>query len=303
MIPKQSFTRARIAFGLLLGSLAVLAGMGAARETAPAAVAELHGAPSQRIMSANLCTDLLLLMLVPRSRITSITHLAHEPVAALMPGADAGVPVNHGTAEEVVRDRPDLILASPWTTPAMRRLARKAGARVVEVGDANSFADIRRVTRAVGAAVGERHRAESLIAAMDRDLTDLAANAPARARRVVVWNGDGSVPGEGTLADAIIRAAGGVNVAAKFPDTRYSTYSMEELLMVRPDAILRGVDGYDRPSLRDTAGEHPLIWKAFAGRRLTYPASLYACGTPLSGRLARDLRAELARVPEGGVAW
>jgi len=257
----------------------------------------------QRIMSANMCNDLLLLMLVPKDRIASITYLAHDAVEALMPGADAGVRINHGTAEEVVRDRPDLVLASPWSTPVMRRLAGKVGAPLIEIDSANSFADIRRITRQMGAAVGEPERAEALIAAMDRELAELAATAPARRMRVVVWSGDGSVPGEGTLTDAIIRAAGAENIAAKFPDSRYSTYSMEELLVARPDALMRGEDRYDQPSLQESAGEHPLIRKAFAGRRVTYPASLYTCGLPLSSHAARQLRDALAKVPKGGVAW
>ena len=59
----------------------------------------------QRILSLNMCNDLMLLMLVPKSRIASITYLAHDTVSVLMPGADKGVPINHGTAEDVVRAR------------------------------------------------------------------------------------------------------------------------------------------------------------------------------------------------------
>ena len=260
-------------------------------------------AKPQRIMSTNMCSDILLLMLVPKERIASITSLAHGPVEVLMPGADAGVPINHGTAEEVAIQQPDLILASPWSTPVLRRLAAKVGAPVVEVDSANSFEVIRRVTREVGAAVGEPARAEALIAGMDRTLAELERERPARGIEVVAWSSGDMVPGEGTLTDAIIEAAGAVILARRLPDASYSTFGIEELLAARPDAILRGADQYDAPSLRDSVSEHPVVRKAFAGRRIAYPAALYACGLPQSADAAKELREALAKVPEGDVPW
>jgi len=254
-------------------------------------------------MSTNLCTDLLLLMLVPKERIASITWLAREPAAMLMPGAAEGIATNRATAEEVVAQRPDLILASPWSASALRRLAGKVGAPVVEVDAANSFADIRRITRQVGASVGEPQRAEALVEAMDRTLAELAATRPKRATEVVAWNGGDPVPGQGTLAHAIIEAAGARNLAARLPGAASERFGLEELLAARPQAILRGEDGFESPSLRHSSGEHPVVRAAFAGRRITYPATLYACGLPQSAEAARELRDALRSLPPGEVRW
>ncbi len=274
-------------------------------EDVPAVLAPADGgtAKPSRIMSTNLCTDLLLLMLVPRERIASVTFLAHDAVEVIMPGADRGVAINHGTAEEVVAQQPDLILASVWSTPVMRQLAARTGAPLVEIDSAESFADIRRVTRQLGLLVGEADRAEALIADMDRKLAALAASAPTHPRRVVVWEGDGLLPGPGTLTDEIIHAAGAENIAGQFPTARHSAYSIEELLAARPDAILRGESRFDPPSLRDAAGDHRLIRSAFHGRRVTFPAAFYACGLPQAADAAQQLRAEIARVPAGQATW
>ena len=104
-------------------------------------------------------------------------------------------------------------------------------------------------------------------------------------------------------ADAIIRAAGARNVAAKFPDNRHSSYSLEELLVARPGALMRGTDGYEAPSLRDSAAEHPLIRAAYRDRRVTYPDSLYSCGLPQSADAAARLRAALMKTAAGKVPW
>ena len=104
-----------------LSAVFALAATFACAQSGPAKA--VQAAKPRHIMSMNMCNDLILLMLVPRERIASVTYLAHDAVDALMPGSDRGIPINHGTAEDIVVQKPDLILASPWSTPAARRLA------------------------------------------------------------------------------------------------------------------------------------------------------------------------------------
>ena len=279
------------------GAFTALLAVAAAMAPAPAM------AKPQRIMSMNMCNDLILLMLVPRERIASITWLAHDAVNEVMPGADKGVPTNRGTAEEILLQKPDLILTSPWSTAMARKLGKQVGAPMLEVDAANDFDSIRRVVRQIGTAVGENARAEVLIRQMDADLAALAARRSARPLRVVAWGGDGSVPGHGTLTDAIITAAGAVNIGAKRQDGGSSSFGMEELLAARPDAIMQGVGGYDQPSLRENKARHPLIDRLFAGRQVNYPDAAYACGIPQSARSARQLADAFAKVPRAGARW
>lgn len=286
--------------GTLIATFA-LAATFASAQSGPAEAVPV--AKPRHIMSMNMCNDLILLMLVPRERIASVTYLAHDAVAALMPGRDRGIAINHGTAEEIVVQKPDLILASPWSTPTTRRLAKMVGAPIIEVEAANDFEAIRRVVRQIGTAVGETGRAEALIRDMNSELNSLAARRPAKPLRVVAWTGDGSVPGRGTLTDAIITAAGGVNIAAKRMDDHYSSFGLEELMLARPDAIMQGVGLYAGPALRDNSARHPLIGRLFAGRQIDYPDAGYTCGLPQSALAARQLADAFAKVPSTGVRW
>jgi iron complex transport system substrate-binding protein len=155
--------------------------------------------------------------------------------------------------------------------------------------------------------VGEAGRAEALIGGMDAELARLAATRPARPMRVVAWSGGGSVPGRGTLTDAIIGAAGAENVAAKYADGRYSSFGLEELLAIRPDAVMQGSGRQEPPSLRGGNARHPLIDRLFAGRQIDYPDASYTCGLPQSAKAAADLRRALAAVsrqgPPQGPRW
>jgi iron complex transport system substrate-binding protein len=279
---------------LRLALLLALVAPTAARAEAP---------PPRRIMSIMMCNDLMLLAMVPKSRITSITYLAHDAVEAIMPGADKGVAINHGTAEEVLRDKPDLVLAGTFSALVARRLAKQVGARVVEIDDVNSFDDIRRVTRQVGALVGASAKAEAMIAGMDRTLAELAATRPVRTVPVVAWSGNGNVGGRGTLFDEVIRIAGGDNVAVKLADSSYSTFGTEELLAARPAAILIGLNSWAKPSLASGLTRHPLVRRLYDARTISYPVPPMTCGMPQAAGVVRDLRRALAALPPGRPTW
>ncbi|HEY8002782.1 MAG TPA: ABC transporter substrate-binding protein [Phenylobacterium sp.] len=263
---------------------------------APVATAAERPAP-RRIMSLNVCTDLILLQLAPKSRIASVTFLAKEGVRALFPGAADGIPENHGSAEDIVRFKPDLILDSGLGAPLTRTMARRVGARVIEVKNADSFQDIRDILRQVGAAVGERSRAEALIARMDATLADLAAHPPRRRLRVVAWSGGSAVPGKGSLTDAIITAAGAVNIAAR-PGAAESSFGVEELLAADPDALLYGGATLGQPSLLTDEAQHRVVRRLYAGRRIAYNDVAHTCGLPQSADSARDIRRALDALPD-----
>jgi iron complex transport system substrate-binding protein len=184
-------------------------------------------AQPRHIMSLNLCTDELLLDLVPADRIASVTYLSRSPSNSFLAPVAMRVPVNYGSAEEVLAQRPDLVLAGIYTTTATRLLLKKIGTPMVQIPPANTFAEIRDVTRAVARAVGEVTRGEALIARMDATLQKLAAIKPKLALRVAAWNGAGGVPGRGTLFDAILTEAGGVNIASTNPGATDGRFGIE----------------------------------------------------------------------------
>src|SRR5687768_9649358 len=174
-------------------------GVAAALLPQPAAAASPGMGKPQHILSMNQCTDLLLLQLVPKARIAGVTYLARDGSAALFPGAADGIAINYGTPEDIIKFRPDLILTGDFSLAVTRRLAHEVGAPLVEVKSTRSFADVRQNLRQVGAAVGEPERAEALVRQLDARLAELAARAPAKPNRIVVWDGGATVPGSDTF--------------------------------------------------------------------------------------------------------
>ena len=240
-------------------------------------------------MSLKICTDELLMDLAPPSRIASVTFLSRESAALKLWPQAARIPINHNSPEEVLATRPDLVLTDSFTSPTMRALLARSGAKVVEVPPAENFAQIRIVTRLVGQAVGEPAKADALIAQMDRTLRALSASKPKHPIRVMGWGGGGFVPGRSSLFNAVLEAAGGIDIAVEDGYT-----DVEGLIASKPDVLAYGDDYIDTPSLRVDQNAHPLLLKLYGNRRIVYPAAYFNCGVPESAAAAMALRRQLA---------
>jgi iron complex transport system substrate-binding protein len=252
----------------------------------------------QHVMSLSMCTDDLLLELLPPQRIASVTYYARDPIISYQWPQAAKVPINWGTVEEVLAEKPDLVLAGTYTTPAARALLKKLHWPLLEIAPAADFDAIRAVTRQVAQALGREAAGEALIEKMDATLRELAASRPQQLIRVAAWGEGGSIPGKGTMFDTILSAAGGVNVASSLSG-EYTSFDVEQLLAAQPDVLAYASNISDTPGLNTDLARHPLIRKLYSSRHVTYPSALYNCGVVESADAAVALRASLLKAMRG----
>jgi iron complex transport system substrate-binding protein len=293
---------------MTLGSrllLAVALTLSAARAlTAAPALAAAPVFPAtqgpQHVMSLSMCTDDLLLDLLPPERIASVTHYSRDPGNSYQWPQAANVRINWGTAEEVLAEKPDLVLAGTYTTPATRALLKNLHLPLIEVPPAADFDEIRAVTRQVAHALHRDAVGEALISRMDSTLQELAASKPPQNIRVAAWGEGGSIPGKGTMFDSILKVAGGVNIAASIDSRAYTSFDVEQLLLARPDVLAYASHITDTPGLNTDLAQHPLILKLYSGRSVTYPGALYSCGVVESAGAAVALRASLLQAMRRG---
>jgi iron complex transport system substrate-binding protein len=249
-------------------------------------------APPQRVVSLNLCTDQLLMALLPPPRIASITWLSRTEGDPALLDLARQLPINHGSPEEVLAARPDLVLAGKYTTASTRALLRRAGIAVLEVDPVSDWEGIRRVTLQVGAALGAQARALQLLAAMDADLAQLAQRRSVRPVRVIGWGGGGEdVPGRDTLFNTILETAGGINLAAQ--DNGPRSFDLEQVLLADPQVVMRGAAYSGKPALRNSVATHRVLRQRLGAHLITYPEAVYGCGVPRASQLALELAATL----------
>lgn len=254
----------------------------------------------QHVMSLSMCTDELLLELLPPARIASVTYYSRDPSNSYQWPQAAKVRINWGTVEEVLAEKPDLVLAGTYTTPAARSLLKKLRWPLLEVAPAVNFDQIRAVTRQVAHALRRDALGESLIAKMDSTLQELAASKPRQIIRVAAWGEGGSIPGRDTLFDAILNAAGGVNIAATLDGGTYTSFEVEQLIAAHPDVLAYASNVADTPGLNTELAQHPLIRRLYSHRSVTYPGALYSCGVVESADAAAALRVSLLQAVHNG---
>jgi ABC-type Fe3+-siderophore transport system permease subunit len=149
----------------------------AAAGLALAAAAPLRAEPPARVVSMNLCTDQLALMLAREGQLISVSDIAQDPLTSAMHEEASAVPVNHGGAEEIFLLQPDLVLAGVWSDPTTVSMLRSLGIEVAQMGVANSLADVPDRVREVATLLGREDAAEALIRRFETDLARLAGPA------------------------------------------------------------------------------------------------------------------------------
>lgn len=234
--------------------------------------------PPQRIVSLNLCTDQMLMLLVEPSRIASVSFLAQQPDSSVMSAEAAALKVNYGRAEEVFVAHPDLVLAGTFTSQATVSILERLGKRVEQFEPANSLQDMRTQLLRLGDLVGERDKAEALIAEFDRELQNI--ERPASPPLAAFYFANSYTAGRGTLAGSILEAAGLRNLAAEIGLYDTAALPLEVLVTAKPELVVKGRT-YDQPALAQEVFVHPALAYLDARSEDTVVADKYmACGTP-----------------------
>lgn len=274
------------------GAIALaLAGAALAFGAAAPAVA---GPPAPaRVVSMNVCTDQLAMLVAAPGQLVSISHLARDPRTSAMAEEAAAFPVNRGQAEEIFLLRPDLVLAGAYTTRAAAAMLKRLAIPVAEFQAADRLSDIGARLREMGEALGRREAAAEIAARFERDLAAIRSAAVSPWRPVAaLYNANSYTVGGGTLADSIVSAAGLSNLAAALGYTGTVLLPLERLVMAAPDLVIRG-GRYDAPALAQEVLTHP----ALAAAEARGPAAIVAgrdwvCGTPrVLGALRRLVEA------------
>ena len=247
--------------------------------------------PLPKVASINLCADQHVLALADPEQILTVSWLAADPEESLLAAEAQRHTLNYGTAEEILKFAPDVVLAGTYTSPFTRTMLRRLGYRVVELEPEASVADIERNVRLVAEIVAQVERGERLVAALREDVRAIEANRPARKLAAVIVRPGGFTVGADSLANELLTLAGLSNVAAERGLDRWGSLSMEALLRSSPELIV--LTGYrsNQPSLANAVLEHPALGRLGAAQRsVTVPTALWACGLPGSVEAAALLQ-------------
>lgn len=225
-----------------------------------------------RVVSLNLCTDQLLVLLAPDMAV-ALSPLARDPALSVVAEAARGMRWVRPDAEAVLALAPDLVLAGPFGAQTTLAALASRGVRIERTAMPQDFPAIRAETRRFAALLGAEAVGERLIARMDHVLAGIASTG---GRSALPLEARGYVADAGSLAAAVIAAAGLRNAS---PGGRMAL----EAIALHPPDLLVTAEAPDFPSLATDLLRHP----ALAGiPRVTWPPALLACGGPWTAEAA-----------------
>ncbi|HEX4847099.1 MAG TPA: ABC transporter substrate-binding protein, partial [Novosphingobium sp.] len=136
---------------LVLGACAP----GAAKEAGP-------GLPT--LVSLNPCTDAVLTEVADPQQILAISAYSHDPASSSMDLNTARkFPAVSGTVEEVLALHPDVVIGTPFMSPATTQAFDRLGLRLEQVGIATTVEDSLAQVRQIAALAGHPDRGEALV--------------------------------------------------------------------------------------------------------------------------------------------
>ena len=248
-------------------------------------------APPMRVVSMNLCTDQLAMLLAAPGQLASVSYIARSARSSAMVEESLAYPINYGKAEEIYLLKPDLVLAGAYSTKATTSMLQRLGVPVVVFQPADSLEDVRNRILKMGEVLGRQDAARDLLADYDAQLAELQISDDPRPR-AALYSANNYTAGPKSLAGHILEAAGLNNIAAELGYARSGRLPLELLAMAEPN-LLVGTTAYPRASRSEDNLAHPVVQMlaARSGAGQMRDAD-WVCGTPHVLRAVHSLAQE-----------
>ena len=224
-----------------------------------------------RVASLNLCTDEYLLLLARPERVISVSYLSQDPQESRLWRTARGYRGNRGSLEDVLTQRPDLVLTMGGRGRAGTLLAGRLRIRSLDIPNPTTLAGVEANLRAVAAALGTPRRALPWI----WRLKALQARSPSTAMDAVWVSGGGqSLSGVGLGAEWL-RLAGYRQRA--LPGGRLT---LETMVTNPPKVLIRSNYRSGQMSAGERWLENPIIRRS-ASRKVVTDGRVWTCMGPL----------------------
>lgn len=236
------------------------------------------GAP-QRVVSQTVGTDDLLLALAAPGQIAALSHLARDERYSPSFREARTVPcLTNGEAEDVLRRKPDLVLAATYTEPEVLNLLRRAKVNILLIEKFETLDDLYANTRRIGKALGREARAEALIGQWRKRVEALRLRLqgvkPVRVLAVGLYP---FTAGAGTTFQDLCDHAGALNVAAEAGLRGHAPTPGEKVLAWRAEVLVApGEPGLDMLARLRELPPYKFLPALKQGRVVELPGSLMA---------------------------
>lgn len=230
-----------------------------------------------RAVSLDYCADQYLVKLADPEQIAAVSRGADKDYSYMRDEAAAHKKIRP-SLEEIAPLKPDIVLRQ-WGggANAEQRFSR-FGAKVVSLGYPEDFEGVKANVRIAAEALDKQEKGEALIADMENRLEALSRRNIGRLKALYVTPG-GVTAGAHTMIDAMMKAAGVVNIAAESGQTYWPALPAEALILDPPAMVVAGFfDSDDERINYWSAARHPAVRDLLQERSaISLPPDIISC--------------------------
>lgn len=237
-----------------------------------------NSAAFPRVISINLCTDQMVMLLADPSQILALSRLSQDEAGSYYHEKAKGFATAEPRAEDILPRSPDVVMTGPYNSHYTLSLLDELGVRVETLEIADSVESMFDNIHRMGNILHQQARADSLVVSLRKQLAkiddrvallDSAMLAGGdTAPRAAVYDANGYTVGHESLRGEAMARAGWHNVAADKGIASYGVLALEDMIRLAPQALIespysrgtysRGQMLADHPALRQ-AGLDPMI--------------------------------------------
>lgn len=236
-----------------------------------------------RVLSVNVCTDQIVMLLADPAQVVSLSMLSDDPRSSVMADRARAFPKNNSQAEVIALHAPDVVVAGAYTDPALVALLRSIGIEVVQFPVTTSLDAIPTEIRQMGDVLKQAETAERIASRLEADLAELP-DADPNAPLAAFFLPNGYALGAGTLSHDILVAAGARNLSVELGFQGNGTLSIEQVVLNQPDLLI-GAQPFDGFSQSEEMVTHP----ALAEFPVHHSTVDWVCGTPFVMRAVAEM--------------
>ena len=245
----------------------------------------MTGIPSQpqRVVSLNLCTDQLLMDMLPPENLVGITQLSLDPALSYQYKKALAYSPHQGRIEEIIALKPDLVITGEFTTQAINVLLEKLGYHVIQMGLPSTVTGIKQQILALGQHVGRPHQAAEMVSDLSLSLARLKHSRVLNKPTAAIYYANGFTAGKHTIANEALTLAGFKNIAAEKSLSFIAPLPMEALIEAQPEVLIFGRYLKNTDSMAHQVLTHPALGQ-FTHRSniktLSVPDKYLTCAGP-----------------------
>ena len=246
-----------------------------------------NASDAPRVVSMNLCTDQLVMLLADPDQIVSLSRLATDVRSSSLAEQAKSYPQNSGHAEEIFLSAPDIVVAGQYSDKATLDMLRAMGVRIEQFPLTTRLDQIPNQVRDMGELLHQPDKAERLAGNVESFIAAapvLDSDAPVAA----FYYPNGYSLGVNTLGHDIVTTGGFQNLSEKLGMYTSGRLDLELLVLEDPDVLITA-EPYSGGSRSEEIVFHPALAHYAKKDRLLYSSSDWVCGTPSTLRAVQEI--------------